>query len=85
MPGAYIIALPLLLQDGYRGRIVYLPSAAQGAADEAWTSLQESLKARLPEFFLLCVSQDPACLPGVSRPSSTVPDSTHTASAAAAR
>lgn len=37
-------ALARLHQDGYRGRIVYLPSAAQGAADEAWTSLQESLK-----------------------------------------
>ncbi|KAI7844851.1 hypothetical protein COHA_001504 [Chlorella ohadii] len=34
--------------DGYRGRIVYLPSAAQGAADDAWASLQESLKASRP-------------------------------------
>lgn len=34
----------LLAQDGYRGRILYLPSAAQGAADEAWAALQESLK-----------------------------------------
>lgn len=41
---AFIGGLASLPQDGYRGRILYLPSAAQGAAEEAWASLQESLK-----------------------------------------